>query len=113
MPEAPATLKVTKVGVNSISIEWSQPASDLGSPVTGYVIEKKTTSTSLWIKAYEGTIKGTEYTIGDLTGGHEYEFRVAAVNKAGQGPFSKPSQPTLYKPPCSKYENLTHQNQLK
>ena len=112
VPEAPAIIKVAKADASSISIEWSQPASDGGSPITGFVIEKNTTSVSSWIKAHERTIKGTEYTISNLTEGYEYEFRVAAVNKAGQGLFSKPSQPTLCKPPYSKYENLTHQNQF-
>ena len=104
VPDAPTKPRVTKVDARSISIEWSQPPSDGGSPVTGYVIEKKTTSASTWAKACEG-IERTSCTISDLTEGQEYQFHVAAVNNAGQGSFSEPSQPTLCKPPFSKFEN--------
>ncbi len=32
-------------------------------------------------------VSGVEYTIPNLVDGKEYEFRVAAVNKAGPGEF--------------------------
>ena len=105
VPEAPTKPKVIKVDAHCISIEWSQPASDGGSQITGYTIEKKTSRANSWTKAYEG-IKKTACTISDLTEGQEYQFHVAAVNKAGQGPFSEPSGPSLCKPPYSKFENF-------
>ncbi|XP_072046922.1 twitchin-like [Amphiura filiformis] len=94
--------EVTKVDATLIGIKWSPPASDGGSPITGYVIEKKDRTSTRWTKAFKDTIEETEYTIKDLIEGKEYEFRVAAVNNAGQGPFSEPSQPTLCKPPYGK-----------
>jgi hypothetical protein len=35
-------------------------------------------------------VEGTKAKIGNLTGGHEYEFAVAAVNDGGTGPRSEP-----------------------
>ena len=105
VPDAPTKPKVTKVDSHCISIEWSQPASDGGSPITSYVIEEKTSRTNSWTKVYEG-IKKTACTISDLTEGQEYQFHVAAINKAGQGSFSEPSQSTTCKPPYSKFENF-------
>ena len=104
VPDAPNKPKVTKVDAQSISIEWSQPASDGGSPITGYVIQKKTSRKNSWTKACEG-IRETEYTIGSLAEGQAYEFHVAAVNKAGQGSFSESSQPTVCKPVYGKSNN--------
>ena len=85
-----------------IAITWSPPKSDGGSPVTGYIIEKKDRASARWHKASKETVEETELTVKDLIEGKEYEFRVAAVNLAGQGPFSEPSQPALCKPPYGK-----------
>ena len=45
----------------------------------------------------------TQFTIRGLTEGEEYEFQVAALNKAGQGSFSTPSQKTICKRPTGKF----------
>ena len=55
------------------------------------------------MKATRDKVTDLEFTIKDLYEGKEYEFRVAAVNKAGQGPFSAPSEPRVCKPPYGEY----------
>ena len=82
-----------------ITISWSPPESDGGSPITGYTIEKKETSSTRWTKAHRDSVSETTFTVKDLMEGKEYEFRVAATNKAGTGPFSEPSEPRIAKPP--------------
>ena len=44
----------------------------------------------------------------DLIEGSKYEFRVAAVNKAGTGPFSEPSEPTITKPPYGEFKYVAY-----
>ena len=89
-----------------ITISWSPPESDGGSPITGYTIEKKETSSTRWAKANRDTVSETTFTIKDLIEGKKYEFRVAAINKAGTGPFSEPSEPRITKPPYGKFVAL-------
>ena len=105
VPEAPGKPEVTAVDSKQITISWSPPESDGGSPVTGYIVEKKETSSTRWTKAIRDSVTETTLTVRDLIEGKEYEFRVAATNKAGTGPFSEPSEPRITKPPYG--ESLT------
>lgn len=73
---------------NTITLEWTKPKSDGGAPITGYVVEKKEKGTDKWVPITEKPYD-TEITVKGLQEGKEYEFRVAAVNKAGTG---KPAQ---------------------
>ena len=103
IPDSPGTPQITNVDAKSIGITWSQPKSDGGSPITGYVIEKRNKTSTNWTKAFNGITEDTDFTIGDLEEGEEYEFRVATVNKVGQGSFSEASPFTFCKAPYSKY----------
>ena len=67
-------------------------------------MERKETSSTRWTKAKRDAISETTLTIKDLIEGKEYEFRVAAVNKAGTGPFSEPSEPRITKPPYGEFK---------
>ena len=101
VPEAPGQPEVTKISTNSIDITWVTPTSDGGSPITGYVIEKKNTSSS-WTEVSTSTSSENLSTVTGLQEGVEYQFRVAAGNKAGQGSFSVASQPAICKAATSK-----------
>ena len=71
---------------------WSAPVKDGGSKVTGYVVEKKEAGSDFWIRAHSTpTVSDTQFVVGDLAENAEYEFRVKAVNKAGE---SEPSSST-------------------
>ncbi|KHN73749.1 Twitchin [Toxocara canis] len=84
-PEAVATTDDT------ITLQWSRPSNDGGSPIHGYVLEKREEGTSEWSKCAFGTINDTRYKVTGLTPRKRYEFRVAAVNAAGQGDYSENS----------------------
>tara|TARA_B110000881_G_scaffold74338_1_gene64647 strand:+ start:101 stop:529 length:429 start_codon:yes stop_codon:yes gene_type:complete len=97
VPGAPNKPDVTKCDASFITISWYPPDNDGGSPVISYIIEKHDTLSTKWVKVARD-ITEMEYTIENLIEGKEYAFRVAAVNKAGEGPFSMPSEPKKCRP---------------
>ena len=103
MPNAPGKPEVTAVDRTQITISWSAPESDGGSPIKGYIIEKKETTSTRWAKAHRDSVTETSLVVNDLIEGKEYVFHVAAINKAGTGPFSEPSEPRVTKPPYGQF----------
>uniref|UniRef100_A0A3Q3JDF2 Titin n=1 Tax=Monopterus albus TaxID=43700 RepID=A0A3Q3JDF2_MONAL len=65
---------------------------DGGSPITGYVIERRKRPDTRWMKASFTNIIDTQFTLTGLTEDCVYEFRVIAKNAAGIS--SRPSQST-------------------
>ena len=51
---------------------------------------------SLQVANKDVKVSDTKWTVPGLQEGKEYEFRVTAENKAGQGPPSAPSKPAKY-----------------
>lgn len=96
-PEKPGQPQATDWDKDHVDLEWKEPKKDGGSPILGYVIEKKSRF-GPWEKAVEVPAGSTKATVPDLTEGEEYEFRVVAVNKAGPGEPSDASAPIIAKP---------------
>ena len=90
-PEAPKKLTATEITRSSMTLTWEPPESDGGSPITGYVLERQSPTSSRWVRVNKSPIRDTVYTVTDLNEGEEYEFRVMAENAAG---FSSPSATT-------------------
>ncbi len=87
-PGVPGTPECTGHTENSISLKWERPVSDGGSPITGYVVEKKEEGSDKWVPVAE-KLNDTELTVRGLQEGKKYEFRVAASNKAATGKPAK------------------------
>ncbi|CAH1785276.1 unnamed protein product [Owenia fusiformis] len=101
-PGAPGKPECKGTTPDSISLRWDPPRSDGGSPITGYVVEKREKGDKRgWTKATVSPILDPEITVPNLIEGHEYEFRVAAVNKAGPGDWSDDSGRIKAQPPPS------------
>lgn len=78
---------------DSITLQWTRPIRDGGAPVIGYVLEKREAGTGNWERVAFGNIPDTRHKVTGLTPHKTYEFRVAAVNAAGQGDYSDNSVP--------------------
>lgn len=74
-----------KVGKNYVELSWTPPANDGGSKITNYVVEKRPVGSNQWTKASPYTVVDNTATVTDLPENGEFEFRVKAVNKAGEG----------------------------
>lgn len=73
---------------STISLTWTAPASDGGSPVIGYLVECKRANTADWIRCnIPRNLQETSYVIQNLIDKNEYQCRITAVNKVG---FSEP-----------------------
>ena len=74
----------------TISLAWSVPASNGGSPVLGYLVECKRTDATDWIRCnVPKNLQDTSYIIQNLIDKSEYQCRITAVNKVG---FSEPCE---------------------
>ena len=91
IPAAPTNLTAT-LGDAQIVLSWTAPDNG-GSPITGYVIQHKT-STASWpgVTTTVGNI--ISHTISSLTNGIQYDFRINATNVAGTGASSSVTSAT-------------------
>jgi len=84
-PSAPTGVGAT-AGNASATVNWTAPANNGGSPVTGYVVTPFVGTTAGTPRSFAST--ATPQVITGLTNGTAYTFKVAAVNAAGTGPQS-------------------------
>lgn len=105
-PGAPGVPEVTDWDKDHVDLRWTPPASDGGSPITGYIIEKREKGSTKWQKAGETGPNDTKGTAENLDEGVEYEFRVRAVNAAGPGEPSGASKSVITKPRRRKFNPI-------
>jgi hypothetical protein len=88
-PSAPRTLTATPTNVSGqVRLSWLLPASDGGSPITDYIIQRSANGTTGWSTVIDGVSTSTIYTATGLTNGTRYYFRVLAKNAAGSSASS-------------------------
>lgn len=97
-PSAPGAPEPQDWSANHVELKWPEPASDGGSPITGYIIEKKDKYSPMWEKAIETSSPNPTATVNGLVEGNEYQFRVIAVNKGGNSEPSEPGRTFVAKP---------------
>src|SRR5690606_28096961 len=94
-PSEPRNFRVgTGPSSYQLQMGWSSPADNGGSAVTGYVIQRRTSTNgstwSAWSTALNNTTAGN-WTNTGLSGTTWYQYRVAARNAAGIGTYTAAS----------------------
>ena len=86
VPDAPTGLAATASGNTRINLSWTAPASDGGSPITGYRIEVSSDGGTSWSDHVASTnVPATTYSHTGLAAGTTRHYRVSAINTNGAG----------------------------
>jgi len=89
---------------NLVQLKWTSPRDDGGSPVTGYIVEKyEKRGGGDWSQVNSVPVVGTEYTVPGLAENETYQFRIKAVNLAGESLPSRSSDLVTCRPFVSKW----------
>lgn len=107
LPSEPGLPEIVDYDENWAKLKWDAPIRDGGAPITAYQIEVQDKDTGDWVKMAEVPGHQTEGTVPKLQNGHQYKFRVKAVNKAGP---SDPSEETNWhrsRPKKCKWTQIT------
>lgn len=98
-PQGP--LRISDVHKEGRTLKWNAPQDDGGVPIEYYAVEKFDTATGRWVPA--GRSKEPKIELNNLEPGHEYKFRVSAVNAEGESEPLEAEQTIVAKNPFGKY----------
>ncbi|XP_072852612.2 immunoglobulin-like and fibronectin type III domain-containing protein 1 [Pogona vitticeps] len=98
-PGPPAPPKIISASKGTVSLSWAAPHKTGNSRILGYTVEKCKKGSNTWAPVTDVPITGKKYTVTDLKEGLQYEFRVAAINAAGTGEASAPSEAVFARDP--------------
>ena len=87
VPSAPTGLSAAPEEIGKVNLDWLEPAYVGDGPVTGYKVEYSSDDGARWTPAAQ-TFTARQAQVAGLSPGLPYVFHVAALNKAGQGPWS-------------------------
>ncbi|KAM5321074.1 myomesin-3 isoform 1-T1 [Glossophaga mutica] len=94
-PGPPYDVQALEVRATSLMLKWEPPLYTGAGPVTGYLISFQEEGSEQWKPATPDPISGTHLRISDLQPGKSYVFQVQALNSAGPGQPSMPTDPIL------------------
>ncbi len=87
LPGPPSNLRATPNGSSRIDLTWQAPASDGGSPITGYRIRALKQGDGTWSTLVDNTASAsTAYSHEGLVAASTWHYRVQAINEVGMGP---------------------------
>jgi len=104
VPSAPRNVKVVECSKDFVNLSWQCPATDGGSPVIQYSIEKRdvtgaadagTDGDCMWVECATVAPNKLSVRVRHLLQGNSYLFRVSAKNRVGAGPPTALQQPVV------------------
>jgi fibronectin type 3 domain-containing protein len=101
-PTAPLSV-VASGGNGSVTVSWSVPASNGGSPITGYDVYRGTSAGGESPTPIATNVPGTSYTDTGVMNGITYYYKVTAVNAVSQSPRSNEASATPHAPSTASY----------
>ena len=102
VPSAPLGVTAS-AGNAAVTVSWSAPATNGGSPVTGYNVYRGTSPGGEGGTPVASNVTTTSFTDTGLTNGTTYYYRVAAVNAAGTSAQSGEVSATPHAPSAAAY----------
>ncbi|XP_024410590.2 myomesin-3 isoform X1 [Desmodus rotundus] len=94
-PGPPYDVQALEVRATSLMLKWEPPLYTGAGPVTGYLISFQEEGSEQWKPVTPDPVSGTHLRISDLQPGKSYMFQVQALNSAGPGQPSMPTDPIL------------------
>ncbi|CAH8497134.1 unnamed protein product [Schistosoma turkestanicum] len=98
-PGKPGDLTANEVGGDFVNLTWTRPSTDGGGRIRGYVIEKREVGAQNWSRVTPNPILTLSYNVPNLIEDKTYEFRVMAVNDAGESEPTSIDRPVCVKDP--------------
>uniref|UniRef100_A0A2K6A4I0 Myomesin 2 n=1 Tax=Mandrillus leucophaeus TaxID=9568 RepID=A0A2K6A4I0_MANLE len=92
VPSHPYGITLLNCDGHSMTLGWKVPKFSGGSPILGYYLDKREVHHENWHEVNSSPSKQTILTVDGLTEGSLYEFKIAAINLAGIGEPSDPSE---------------------
>jgi len=115
VPGPPTSIRLIGITEDSVTIEWTAPASNGGRPITRYIIEKREANSQYWTSAgttaaagvglrsrtVDGVSGGLQFRVGGLRPNCAYYIRVAAESDEGIGFYREFIEPVKATKPKS------------
>ena len=94
---------MVEYNVDYVTLSWAAPEHDGGSPILGYIVEKRDSMMNMWSQAAKMDSNTFTMKVTNLFEGQNYLFRVAAENQSGRGAYTELAKPVLTKLPFGIY----------